>query len=424
MLLTTATSAVVVAAVASAPTGRAAFPAQNEVGATQPASASYQLSTADRRIARMLSARTSTAAVSAGFSGAVLDVSSNRLVWSKRGTVGRMPASTAKLVTATTALTVFGPEHRFTTRVRQGATRSRVMLVGGGDPSLSTADLRQLARSTASSLRRSGLRRVTVWADDSLFPTPTPAPGWRSSYVPSEVRWVRALVVDERHAANTSTDAAHAFARQLEAAGIDVVGRKVGVTPRGGRLLASVQGDRLSAIVARMLLRSDNDHAEALHRLVAVARGWPTSWIGAGRAQRSVLRRDGIDLPVSALADGSGLSRASRVSAVQLAAVVDNVLEPGQPELAPMRSGALPLAGRTGTLQAGYGRFASGPARCAAGRVTAKTGTLRDVIALAGWTRARDGRVKAFAFVVNGPAASLARKQRLDLLAATVTGCA
>jgi serine-type D-Ala-D-Ala carboxypeptidase/endopeptidase (penicillin-binding protein 4) len=55
--------------------------------------------------------------------------------------------------------------------------------------------------------------------------------------------------------------------------------------------------------------------------------------------------------------------------------------------------------------------------------VHAKTGTLGDVAGLAGWTTGADGRLKAFAFVVNGKRADLTLKRKLDALAATVTGC-
>jgi D-alanyl-D-alanine carboxypeptidase/D-alanyl-D-alanine-endopeptidase (penicillin-binding protein 4) len=92
--------------------------------------------------------------------------------------------------------------------------------------------------------------------------------------------------------------------------------------------------------------------------------------------------------------------------------------------LAPLRSGrALPLAGRTGTLSAGYGRFDTAPSRCAARKLWAKTGTLKDVVALAGYTQGADGRTKVFAFLVNGKTSSLALKRSVDSLAATVVGC-
>jgi len=55
--------------------------------------------------------------------------------------------------------------------------------------------------------------------------------------------------------------------------------------------------------------------------------------------------------------------------------------------------------------------------------VFAKTGTLSDVVALAGWTTGVDGRIKTFAFLVNGKTSSTTLKQNVDMLAATVTGC-
>ncbi len=57
------------------------------------------------------------------------------------------------------------------------------------------------------------------------------------------------------------------------------------------------------------------------------------------------------------------------------------------------------------------------------GRVFAKTGTLNDVVSLAGWTTGADGRVKVFAFMVNGKTSTTTLKQNVDMLAATVTGC-
>ena len=53
----------------------------------------------------------------------------------------------------------------------------------------------------------------------------------------------------------------------------------------------------------------------------------------------------------------------------------------------------------------------------------AKTGTLSDVVSLAGWTTGADGRIKTFAFVVNGKTSTTTLKQDVDMLAATVTGC-
>jgi D-alanyl-D-alanine carboxypeptidase/D-alanyl-D-alanine-endopeptidase (penicillin-binding protein 4) len=393
------------------------------MSATPAAAARALPASADRRMSTLLSSRATAARLGSRFSGTVLDVASGATVWSRRGTTALMPASTTKLVTATNALSVYGPQHRFTTTVRRGSSWHDVVLVGAGDPSLSTADLTVLARATALQVRAHGARTVRVWADDSLFSRPTLARGWKSSYVPAEVRAVRALVVDEHRAADTSLDAATVFARRLRAAGVKTTTVRRASAPKGAPLLASVKGDDLRSIVTRMLLVSDNDHAEAVHRLVAVAQRHGGTWVGGRTAQRTVLASEGVRLPAGRLWDGSGLSRSDRLTSRELARVVVNAFETDQPELALLREDGLPLAGRTGTLGPSSRRFVTRDSACARGKVHAKTGTLGDAAALAGWTTGADGRLKAFAFVVNGKRADLVLKRKLDALAATVTGC-
>ena len=232
---------------------------------------------------------------------------------------------------------------------------------------------------------------------------------------------MRALVVDEHHAADTSLDAARVFAAQLARAGVSVTAVGRGRAPLGAATLATVRGDRLDAMVARMLQTSDNDHAEALHRLVALAVGQRATWTGAALAQRSVAAEQGVVLGATQLYDGSGLSRSDRLTASQLVTLVTGALAPHSASGPVARS--LPIAGLTGTLRASLGRFATAPSRCAAGVVHAKTGTLDQAVTLAGWTTGADGRLKAFAFVVNDAGDSLTLKRRVDDLAATVTGC-
>ncbi|WP_426565267.1 D-alanyl-D-alanine carboxypeptidase/D-alanyl-D-alanine endopeptidase [Angustibacter sp. McL0619] len=375
---------------------------------------------ADRRIAAMLSARATVARFGTQYSGTVIDVASNRVVWSYKGRVPRRPASTTKLVTATNALSLYGPGYRFTTTVKRSGASSALYLVGAGDPSLSGTDLAALADQTIAQLKLGSVRTVRVYADDHLFARPSLADGWKAGYVPADVRWVRALVVNGHHAQDTSLDAAAAFAQKLTNRGLKVstVGRAIAV--KGAPVIAKVQGDTLASIVQQMMLVSDNDHAEALHRLVARKAGYSTSWLGARQAQRVVLARDGVLLPVATLRDGSGLSRLDRLTSTQLARVVDNILESQQDDLAVLRNGALPVAGRTGTLAH---RFATPQSRCAVGRVVAKTGTLSDTVTLAGYTYGTDGRLKAFAFMVDGLAPSATLRGRVDMLAATVNGC-
>src|SRR5207245_6709178 len=76
------------------------------------------------------------AALGPAVSAVVADPVTGRVLLSEDGARMLTPASTTKLVTSVAALAELGPGAAFTTRVVQGAAPDRVVLVGGGDPTL------------------------------------------------------------------------------------------------------------------------------------------------------------------------------------------------------------------------------------------------------------------------------------------------
>lgn len=92
------------------------------------------------------------------------------------------PASNVKILTALGALSLFGPAHRFITRVYgsappDGAGVVRGLAVrGGGDPALTSEEWWRLA----ADLRRAGLSRIDgdILLDDSLFDGERWHPAW------------------------------------------------------------------------------------------------------------------------------------------------------------------------------------------------------------------------------------------------------
>lgn len=384
----------------------------------------YTKSAADARIVSKLTARVTTARFGTQFSGAVMDARTGTLLWSKNGNTALKPASTIKFVAATNALRRFGPTYRFTTVVRRGAQADQVVLVGSGDPALSSTQLVALAKQTAYTMKANGQLRVRLYADDTLFASPSLATGWPSTYIPAETTWLRSLVVDGRQVTDTSIDAAKIFAANLKTYGITVASVTRGTASTANPVLASSAGQTIDQIVTRMMMESDNEHAEALHRLVGVRSGAGKTWSAASSAAQKGLTYEGLS--ATAIYDGSGLSRSDRLTSVQLAKMVKNTFESANK--VPFRilrsSPGLPQAGMTGTLKASYDRFTASTSKCAVGKVYAKTGTLRDAVALAGWTVGKDGRIKAFAFIINGnPTSTTVMRQNIDMLAATVNGC-
>jgi D-alanyl-D-alanine carboxypeptidase/D-alanyl-D-alanine-endopeptidase (penicillin-binding protein 4) len=411
-------SAVVVAAVAAVGATDALAPT------TAAAAVSAPLSPTDQRTHDRLTTRSADSRLGPDLAGLVTDLETGRTIWSSHRAEHQLPASNVKLLTAVNALEAFGPDHRFRTTVVAGATSHRVVLVGSGDPSLSRADLRRLATRTVAAATAAGTGWVRVDVDDSLFPKPRPARGWRDEYLISEVSPVRALVVDQHRRWDTSLDAGRVFADVLEHKGLDVRRSVSRVTaPVGAATIGEVSGDDLAATVADMLRTSDNDVAEGLHRLVALQTGYRPTWPGAAAAQVAGLARLGITLPAGSAYDGSGLSRADHLSPLDLVAVLRTAFDPAHPALAPLQQGSLAVAGVSGTLAPDYLRYVTAPTSCAAGLIQAKTGSLRGVVALSGYARGADGRLKVFSFLLNHARSTLATRRAVDRLATTVTGC-
>lgn len=93
---------------------------------------------------------------------AVADVETGLRLEAENGASGLPPASVAKALTSLYALDVLGAEHRFHTRVMAtgdvigGVVQGDLILVGGGDPTLTTDHLAQLAKA----LKSVGVREV------------------------------------------------------------------------------------------------------------------------------------------------------------------------------------------------------------------------------------------------------------------------
>ncbi|MDX6358837.1 MAG: hypothetical protein QOH37_1891 [Nocardioidaceae bacterium] len=352
-----------------------------------------------------------------------------------QGSGPAMPASTLKLVTATAALHVLGPDHTFATRVvRQGRS---VTLVGGGDPFLSDraakvgtpsdASLQVLARRTADRLKAAGLTRVDVGYDASLFSGPDLSPHWPAGYLTDQVvSRITALWADEGVAADKSrrvddpaATAAADFASYLDADGVRVAGSpRDRAAPRGAQELARVTSVPLSDIVERVLETSDNEGAEVLARQVGLAVSGRGSFTAGVAGVRKTLGDLGIALHGARWYDGSGLSRDDRLDPRTLVAVLQLAASGDHPELRPVLTG-LPVASFTGSLQDRFEQTRGG------GWVRAKTGTLRGTSALAGLATDARGRLLVFAFVSNHvpDLGTLDAEAALDRLASALADC-
>jgi serine-type D-Ala-D-Ala carboxypeptidase/endopeptidase (penicillin-binding protein 4) len=373
-------------------------------------------------------------ALGAGASAHVVDVADGTVLLDRDGAAPATPASTAKLLTAVAALTTLGPSDTIETTVVAGSVPGEVVLVGGGDVTLSRTapsqtypgapTVAELATQVMAAMP-AGTPVTRVVVDSSLFTGELTAPGWGPADAPSGYAApVTATAVDgarvgpgsQARSGQPGIDAGAALADALGARGATVV---LGTAPDGAETLATVQSAPVTRLVEQMLSQSDNMLAEALARQVALARDRPASFEGGAEAVTEALTEAGVDVSGVTLADASGLSLQDKVPAAVLAGLVRGAADGSIDGAAGLLSG-LPVAGYDGTL---FDRGDDDPGT-APGTVRAKTGTLLGVHALAGTVVTADGRLLAFAVVADAAAGSeVAVEAVLDDIAATLAGC-
>jgi D-alanyl-D-alanine carboxypeptidase/D-alanyl-D-alanine-endopeptidase (penicillin-binding protein 4) len=346
-----------------------------------------------------------------------VDLRTRRVLFAHNASSPFVPASNAKVAVAFTALRRLGPSFRFQTDVvgagerAGGIWRGDLVLVGHGDPTLSSAGLAALA----AAVRAEGITRVTGWirADESFFDRRRGAPGWKRGWIGLESPPLSALAVDRAlgwPTAPPATLAGRAFRRALQRAGVSVAnGVRDGIAPEAGIVLATVRSRPLGQIVRDMDAQSDNYTAELVLKALGASSGAVGSTALGARVVLAELREAGVDTAGVQLADGSGLSRFDRVTARALVQVIRAALD--DPSVRGPFLGSLAVAGRTGTLRQ----------RMPALRwqVRGKTGTTSIACSLSGVV----GDRIAFAVIQNGaPVASWAARAAQDRFVAVLAG--
>jgi D-alanyl-D-alanine carboxypeptidase/D-alanyl-D-alanine-endopeptidase (penicillin-binding protein 4) len=373
-------------------------------------------------------------ALGTGVEARVVDVASGEVLLDQGSADPSTPASTAKLLTAVAALTTLGPDTTLQTTVVAGAAPGEVVLVGGGDPTLSRTvpsltypgapTVADLAAQVRGSLPP-GTEVTRVVVDSSLFDGPLTAAGWGPDDAPSTyaapvtataVDGARVRSGDLPRSGSPGTDAGTALAAALGVPGAPVV---LGQAPQGAQILGTVRSAPVARLVEQALSQSDNLLTESLARHVALARDLPATFEGAAEAVTDALAGAGLDVTGVSLADGSGLSTTDRVPVALLTELLTGAADGTLAETSPVLSG-LPVAGYDGTL---FDRGDEDP-RTAPGAVRAKTGTLLGVHGLAGTVVTAEGRLLVFAVVADGaPANGEAAEAALDDVASALAAC-
>lgn len=367
----------------------------------------------------------------------VVNPTTGEVLFDRNGSTPAATASVMKILTAAAALAVLGPDDRISTTVVKGSVPGQVVLVGGGDVTLSrtsTGDdpfytgaphldalADQVKTAWAADPANAGQPITSLVLDASLFGGPVWQPSWdehEERVVEGSTSYITALQVDgdrdDPYALESprSTDpierAGQAFADDL-GGNISI---SQGAAPAGAAQLGVVQSQPVTALLSQALTVSDNTIMEMLARLVAIKTGAGNTFDAENAGTLKGLAAYGIDTTGIHIADGSGLSGDNRVPPSYLTRLMVKIMN-GENGLGVIYD-SLPVSGKSGTLGPGYGRF-QGSSSAAVGAVNAKTGWIDHGYTLAGVVHAQDDTALTFAVFALGDVSDNA-KSAIDAL--------
>lgn len=351
------------------------------------------------------------------FTAAVINPATDEVLFDRDSEKGSAPASTLKMLTASAALQVLGPNYRVETKVYQdSANPSTIYLVGAGDPTLSRTPngkqsvyrdapkLSELAVAVNAALGTQTVSKIVL--DSTLFSGPSWEPTWqRSEQTQGYMSEVTALQVDgdrRNPAAATSprsttpvANAGRFFKAALGASAANAVISEAKM-PAGMNQIASVYSQPISQWVKYMLLTSDNTLAEYLARLLSLKQGFDGSFTSLNAAIKMGLNATMLSSANLTIKDGSGLSDFNSVPPKYLAQFSKLVLS-GVGNYAVIYQG-LPIANESGSLASRFNKDNLD----AAGKIIAKTGWIKRGYTLAGIIKAKDGVDLVFAVYAHG----------------------
>jgi serine-type D-Ala-D-Ala carboxypeptidase/endopeptidase (penicillin-binding protein 4) len=337
-----------------------------------------------------------------------------------------IPASNNKVFTTAAALAKLGPQYQIQTPVTANINGNEVetlRVIGQGDPSFSTSQLRSLTRQ----LKDRGVRKVNLLiGDDTIFQGEPFNPYWSNRHKgEGYAAPVNSLLLNENNIYDSSVPNpgnyfVGEFRRILSTSGIQVVKStlvKRTPAPIGEIALATVTSPPLTSLINETNQSSNNVYAEALLKTLGRLQdpGSLDTTTSGVNAVKSILTDLGVNPNRYTMYDGSGLADRDRASAEALVQTLQAMA--GRSDASVFRR-SLAVAGRSGTLS---NRMVNTSAE---GVVFAKTGTLRGAVALSGYVNGAQPLV--FSMIANSDRSPSTMRAALDEIAVLLTrsgGC-
>lgn len=390
----------------------------------------------------------------------VYDPKTKKVISSYNENTPLVPASTTKLLTTETAMSLLGENYRWMTQLEysgsideNGVLNGNLYIVGSGDPSLGTNkagawSYRDIVSDFVGGLSREGIKKVNgdiiiqtalfkgnisklpenvVWLENNNYYLPVgstreinPAneklivkkgnnfSGDKKFFYisPYNQQMVYADKYDGDGILTTKLpDApaylANTFRTTLVKSGIAITGKvtpkMTDANPENRKLVSAYKSPMLSDIIYYTNQHSDNGLAEALLKTVGFQNLGDQTAESGRRVVTEHLKSGGFDMMGLNYMDGSGLSRSNNVTPIAQAKFLTSLMDE---KYYKTYFNSLPVGGQSGTLK----RMFIGTGN---GQVFAKTGTLNKVKTLAGYMKTNSGKTLVFSLMVNNYAGSV-----------------
>ena len=272
----------------------------------------------------------------------------------------RMPASLLKIFSAAALLDYVAPDFRFTTEILTGAEPNTLIIAGSLDPWMERND------TLATKMGRVSLPKIVKTALKK-FDADNGAP----------IKTLR-IEYSKMHTVDLDFIKAQFAARNVKVTTAKVTSAEAYLYAKES--IAKFQSPPLQKIMDWMLLWSDNTLGNRMAMYASMKAGFGYAESGIEETFIKTLNNLEIDATGLNAVDGSGLSRANRVSANMLSQLL---LKTYNNDKYRTIYGGLPIGGVNGTMR---NRFVT-TAPKAIGLVRTKTGSLTGVVSMAGYVQ-------------------------------------
>ena len=296
----------------------------------------------------------------------VFDPATQTEIYSDAADEPRAPASVLKIISATAAISAFGPDKVFNTTINSTEDPDVYILHGERDPWLTTS-----AQDEKSFKRARSTRLINEVINH------------RGDYSGLKIKFYGMFDADIKSLRTY-------YANKIK---FQRISKPPVTSDQELTEISRITSPTLREILEFTLLWSDNVLADRLARNAAVKLGYSRDDMSLNFAFEEVLSSLGVNSTGLKVFDGSGLSRENRISARTVAELLLKIRN--EPQFQAVYNG-LPLSGKTGTLKKRFQEYGS----AAKGLVKAKTGWINTSVTLAGYVEAGETEY-VFAVIAN-----------------------